>query len=68
MLEYLIRRYSVHVYSPRAFLLALLPNHESPYFRRALQLVNVAEDGLLRWLRSYARAESNEVRMGQEGA
>ena len=59
VLEYLIRRYSVHTYLPREFLFSLLPYHSTPYFKRALTLVNVAEDGMLRWLRPYARQESH---------
>ncbi|GMH96677.1 hypothetical protein TrST_g5279 [Triparma strigata] len=61
VLEYLIRRYSVHLRSPLPFLTCLLPHHETSTFQRALQLVNVAELPTFFFLRAYAANGATKV-------
>lgn len=56
ILEYLIRRYDVHATKETAHLLLLtsLPHHESKFFTRILQLVDLHSLPLWNWLRPYA--------------
>ncbi len=56
VLEYLIRRYDIHATKETAHLLLLttLPQHESSFFTRILQLVDLHSLPLWNWLRPYA--------------
>ena len=61
VLEYLIRRYEVHIREPFELLTCMLPHHESAAFHRALQLVNVAELPSYFFLRPYAAQGASAV-------
>lgn len=41
-LEYLIRRYSIHVYNVDAIMECILPYHENLYFSRMVQLLKIS--------------------------
>lgn len=56
VMEYLLRRYDIHVSSPHLLLLTCLPQHEAPFFARILQLVDLSAMPMWTWLRPYAAA------------
>ena len=64
VLEYLIRRYDVHLRNGPELLLASLAVHDTFLFSRLLQVVNVAESQLLFFLRPHAAPGAPPVPRG----
>ncbi len=58
-LEYLVQRYSVHVYNSENLLVAFLPHHETFLFDRLLQLIDLAQLPQWAFLRPYSSAVSS---------
>ena len=61
VLEYLLRRYNIHVTAADTLLMTVLPHAEDfpVLFHRVLQLVNIVATPCWMWLRPYARTGSD---------
>ncbi|WFD19216.1 snoRNA-binding rRNA-processing protein utp10 [Malassezia caprae] len=57
-LEWLVRRFRIHVYSPREVLRAFLPYHLTPQFGRMLQLVPLDAEPALHFLQPVQKAQT----------
>ncbi|WFD22826.1 snoRNA-binding rRNA-processing protein utp10 [Malassezia equina] len=57
-LEWLVRRFRIHVYSSREVLRAFLPYHLTPQFARMLQLVPLESDPALHFLQPVQKAQT----------
>lgn len=55
-LEYLIYKYHIHTYQPNDLLCAILPYHETRLFARALQVINMLDQGYWGWLEPYQKS------------
>jgi len=57
-LEWLVRRFRIHIYSPREVLRAFLPYHLTPQFARMLQLVPLDAEPALHFLRPVQKVQT----------
>ncbi|KIX08025.1 uncharacterized protein Z518_02680 [Rhinocladiella mackenziei CBS 650.93] len=58
--EWLVRRFRVHVYNTRAFLLTFLPHHEAPVFRNVLSIIPANKiTGEWKFLGPYHKVAAN---------
>ncbi|WFD27115.1 snoRNA-binding rRNA-processing protein utp10 [Malassezia nana] len=57
-LEWLVRRFRIHEYSPREVMRAFLPYHLTPQFARMLQLVKLDAHPMLHFLRPVQQAQT----------
>ncbi|WFC96035.1 snoRNA-binding rRNA-processing protein utp10 [Malassezia brasiliensis] len=57
-LEWLVRRFAVHVHVPRVVVHVFLPYHTTPQFARMLQLVPVDREPALHFLAAVKRAQT----------
>jgi len=57
-IEWLVRRFRIHVYSPRDVLRAFLPYHLTPQFARMLQLVPLDAEPALHFLQPVQKAQT----------
>ncbi|KAI2507685.1 hypothetical protein MHU86_6778 [Fragilaria crotonensis] len=58
VIEYLLRRYEIHIRNAQDFLIAFLPHHDDMIFQRVIQLVDLAAMPTFTFLRPYAAPEN----------
>jgi U3 small nucleolar RNA-associated protein 10 len=54
IVEYLIRIYEVHAHLKHSFIMMFLPYFETPYFLKAIQLVNLENDEYFAFMHQFA--------------